>query len=427
MHCLPQRQRLWAWVGTCVLVCGCGPSQPLGARPAPAPPPAVPGPRPPDTPRPGAVTEAEAREFAARLTEIVVAGDTARATEVFDFSALFARATAGVPIPDVASARSGFLDGVRRSGGIIGEVHAQVARGGSYTLLRVRSFEGQTSALFRMLLPEEGVNYHDVLLTRTGDGRVMADDMHVHLSGERVSATVHRLFLQLAASENRSIIDRLTGRQQVLARHFGDVEQMMQAVRQQTPLQALEVYKRLPAELRQEKFLMLLRLRAALESSDNEEYMQAMTDFRAAHPDDPGVDFISIDYHLLRSEFDAALAATDRVDTAVGGDPHFDSVRSNILTEAKRYEPAMQAARRAIAGEPGLAGGYWSLITAAISARDFPVVLETLQQLDRQFQMEWNDLAAEPLYADFVGSPQHQEWVAYLESKRQVPSLGEPP
>jgi hypothetical protein len=402
----------------CVLACGCGQGQPLGARPAPAPPPAVPGPRPPDTLRAGAITEAEARQFAARLTEIVVAGDTARASEVFDFSALFERGIEGVPLADVASTRDGFLEGVQRSGGIIGEVHTQVSSGGSYMLLRVRPLAGQTSALFRMLLPEGSVNYHDMLLTRTSDGRVMADDVYVHLAGERASATVHRLFLQLAASENRSIVDRLTGRQQVLARHVGELEQMIRAVKQQVPLQALDVYNRLPAELRQEKFLMLIRLRAAMESGVDEEYMRAMKEFRAAHREDPAVDFISIDYHLLRSEFDSALAATDQVDGAVGGDPFLDSIRSNILTEAKRYEPAMQAARRAIAGEPALPGGYWSLITAAIGAKDFSVVLETLQQLDRQFEMEWNDLEVEPLYADFVASTQHREWLAYLKSKR---------
>ena len=118
-------------------------------------------------------------------------------------------------------------------------------------------------------------------------------------------------------------------------------EQMTTEVRNDHPAEALKIYQQFPPELKKDKDLLLIRLQAAHDVSD-QEYSGAIEDFRATHPDDACVELLSIGYYLLKKDSPRAFACIDRFEKAVGGDPYLNVMRANIHTDAKEYDAARQ-------------------------------------------------------------------------------------
>ena len=83
---------------------------------------------------------------------------------------------------------------------------------------------------------------------------------------------------------------------------------------------------------------------------------------------------------------------------------------------AGRPDEARLLATQALKAEPFLAA-HWVLVTLTLHNKDYDETLRLLKQIDKGFQMQWNDLATQPDYAGFVASPQYQQWREYLEKK----------
>ncbi|MEJ7639603.1 MAG: hypothetical protein WKF75_16915, partial [Singulisphaera sp.] len=159
-----------------------------------------------------------------------------------------------------------------------------------------------------------------------------------------------------------------------------------------------------------DKNLLLLRLQAAPNLGD-EEYTAVIEDFRKYHPDDPCLDILSIDTSILKKDYAKALASIDRLDKAVGGDPYLDSLRANVYLDGQKPDAARQAARRALEREPTLIDAYWSLVAISLKEREFAETLELLNAIGEKFDIVFEDLGTMPEYAEFVETPQYQQWL----------------
>lgn len=71
-------------------------------------------------------------------------------------------------------------------------------------------------ALFRMIGSDQSLNYHDYDLIVSDTNQVRAEDLYVYTTGEKTSDTVRRMFLQIAAQQNRGLLERLTNRDKAL-------------------------------------------------------------------------------------------------------------------------------------------------------------------------------------------------------------------
>jgi biotin carboxyl carrier protein len=74
---------------------------------------------------------------------------------------------------------------------------------------------------------------------------------------------------------------------------------------------------------------IILRAKSAVKVSPG-EYLGALRFWRANYPNDSSVDLVSIDAFFLQEKYDMALAAVERLDTSVGGDPYLDSYRAGL-------------------------------------------------------------------------------------------------
>jgi tetratricopeptide (TPR) repeat protein len=368
-------------------------------------------------------TAEEAERFAVALGEVIYIPDLELWEGVIDWDAFMELSFAGIELAERSRAgfEEGFVGQMKSRGGILGQVHQALGENGTYELVRVHEMDGRQRALFRMLTNEGALNYHDYILIRDAQGRPRAVDFYVHLSGENFSTTVRRMIEQLAADEKRTFFDRLTGAEQGFLKNVQQLQEMTQRVQQGDAAGALEVYQAMPDEQKKDKLSLIQRYAAATLLPDEEKARHELEAtyevFRKEFPTDVCLDFMAIDYHIARAEYEQTLQAVDRLDQAIGGDGYLHELRGNIYVQAGQIDKATELFEKAVAALPERQSGYFCLIGVALEQKDFEATLAGLKRLDQAIEMQWHDLTEVPEYADFVASPYYKEWVEYLESR----------
>ena len=351
-----------------------------------------------------------AREF----EELIQTGRSARATQLIDWESIIASATSGYEeTPQLMSARRGFKSGfasrMRESGGLTAQIVATVEAGGGYRLLRMHEVDGNTRALFRLLLPQGGgVNYHDLEFHRDQRGVVRIRDMHIALSGEFFSQTLRRAFLPLAA-EVLGEEDIGQANSEYLG-HLDELTSMAEATQAREFEKALRIYAELPASMQQDKNVLFLRLQASQNAND-EAYAETIADFSKFHPDDLCIELLSINGYILSGQHEQSLAAVNRIEQRIGGDLFLLVLRAGILFDAGSLDEAEQSAREAIELEPTLENAYWQVISVSLEQNDFATTAEMLTLIEDRLGIELADLTEVPEYAEFVKSAEFRKWI----------------
>lgn len=338
---------------------------------------------------------------AARLYERLVTDlDGEGLTDLYDADAFLERVVEGLDLdPDF---RSGFLREARHAASFPHAVLDAVAEGGTYQFLRLVDRDGEARARFRLVAAGGGLNYHDVLFTDAGDGPVRVVDAYNYLGGEDVSQTVRRV---LAGSMGA---DGGTGPQDERARQ---VAAFASAAERRDYAAMVRTYPRIEVHEADHKPLLVLYLLAAAETSDA-AYGKALDLFQHAFTGDPTADLVLMERHYLRGDLDAVLAALDRVDAAVGGDPYLDTFRVPVHLGAGRTAEAERAADRLLETLPDLVDGLFLRLDVALAQEDFAAATDLMLRLRREFEVEFypEDLKREPLWEGFVASPQYKVW-----------------
>lgn len=356
-------------------------------------------------------TDKESRQFAKSFEEIVRSGNIAAMNEAIDWDAVLERVVAGSE--GTLGFREGFKAGAKRSfgspTGFAAQVMGQVKIGGEYRLLRVHAVGEQQRALYRLNLPNGGLNYHDLVLVRKPSGKVLASDVFVYMTGEMLSQTMRRTYLPLAADQSKSMLARLTRQESEFVKSFKKQQEMSADLQAGRHREAMEVYSQLPESVQKDKNVLMYRLRAA-EGLGEREYEKALRAYRTTLPDDPCLDFLSLDYYFLRRQYDKLRAALDRLEKSLGGDPYLDVFRANSFLMEKKYAYAKEAAQRALAAEDTLLPAYWNLVSVSLAEKDFDETSRLLGVLGERFKIQLRDLVEIPEYAEYAKSPQYQAW-----------------
>ena len=365
------------------------------AQPSPSP---SASPLPLPAPSPAPLTEQEITAFAEQVERTLAEGDGSFVGSRCDTESFLHRAFFGLDVDP------GFVKGVRSglngSGKSLGRqlVAAQQAdEGSAYSMLSYRVDPPQV--LFRLL--GEGVNYYEFTLVRGADGKVSWGDVYVYAGSTRISEAMRRMAVQSMAelrSGQRAVTADIFARFVALARD-GKWEQLLVA------------YKQLPPKRQGDKQLLMLRLRAAQETSD-EEYQAALAAIEALGSNEPGMALTLYDAYFLRQEWKRCQQAIDRLERAVG-DPFLHSMRAYTFIESKEFDAALTSARKAVETEPDLDHGHVAVLTVALESKDHQLAAEALNTLASKFEYDYSELVAgDPQFADFAKSPAGKAWVA---------------
>ena len=364
------------------------------------------------------VTPEQAAWWAQQLEAALARGEVDQVAATLDTRALLQRATRGLP------------DGPRKQQVIEG-VSTQLAQsfpeqmvgyatgGNSYRLLRVRQTPDGPQPIFRYLHRDTGgYNYHVMHLATDRAGRdVRLVDMDIMATGELWSQTIRRMVLPALERVDKEGGDEggdeggearlveYARRTDILAR----ANAAGNAGRFQEALQLLDT---LPASMRDDRTPLMLRVlwNGQLRLPDAQQ--AALKRYRELYPEASNINLMSIDAYRMSGDTQRALAAIDRLDRSVGGDPYLAALRATVLVE-RGDEASLARARaelhRAMDEASDLPELRRTAVVVAMAQRDYAAVAEQLLDLERGGETI-ADLAATPGYEPFVESDAYADW-----------------
>ncbi len=361
--------------------------------------------------------DADKMAFAHSFERAAKDGDTQTLNSLIDWENILALITAGPDSATLNRAREGFSIGFMAGQNkgtvpsLVGQIVQVVEQGGSFKFIRFGEFENQPAALFRLKLPNQGgANYHWYFLKRSKDGLVRAQDIYIYLTAERISETVRRVWLPLASEVSKNVLEKWLKPVDPLITAIGSLNKMQGFIQDGQFEQALDVYRKLPENVQTTKVMLLFQLRAAMNTTE-EDYAKAIEDYRKAFPRDAALDFLLIDGYSLKEDYEKALECINRTNESLGGDTWMVCLRGNAFAKMGRFEEAREAVEEAIENEPDLEDAYWTAISISILGKNDDDTVRYLTCIEELFGKTLGDLTEVPFYADFVKTPQFENWI----------------
>jgi tetratricopeptide (TPR) repeat protein len=401
--------RWLALVGLIVLVVGCKKKVPDPESADPAPAMVHTGPP---------LTEDDCKEFGEKLEKAVADGDSATVNKLLRINDLFERSISDLGLS--AKDKKAVLAGAANAAGQFGAQFMKVVQeGGSYSVVRARTVNGRPRVLLRLVHGAGAVNYHEFTLVRYPDQQIATEDIYIYAAGEPITQTFRRLMLGFMAELNKGAVARLGGEEQVLTKHMGDISKMGTLARNGQNKEALAIFRKLPAELQKNKVFQIIAIQAAGGTGDDNDYLTELERFHKDHPNDPAGDLVSIDYYLLKKNYDEMFKTIDRLDKALGGDPYLEVIKAGGLAEAGRFKEARASADKVIKDAPKSPHGYWMRTTVATKEKDHTDTLKCLKALVENVEptLEADALRADERFTDFVKTPQFDEFKKWLAER----------
>jgi len=361
-----------------------------------------------------AITQSEADEFGKALIEAVEKGDLEQTSRLVSWKELVDRATNTPDLPELKVPREAYIDTITQQQQKPGSMYGMISEGvktkvNTYRYIRSDIKDKEPYVLFRLKFLQNGsLNYHKLYLMRDSDGHLVAGDIYVLTSAERLSEALHRGWMQTV---NKVILKNGKNNAKIAAIDAGmkAIVNVVELVKLGKNQEALAEYRKLPEASRKSKDVLLIRLNAANNVS-NEEYIRAADDFRKFHPHDPAVDFLMIDGHISRKDFDKAMGCVDRTIAKLGEDSALLGIRANVFVQMEKFPEAVQTIKAAIAAEPDLSDPYLAALDIVVAAKDHDETLDVLTNLKQKFGFQIKDLREVPIFAEFVKTPQYKKW-----------------
>lgn len=353
-------------------------------------------------------------EWSDALLAALHQGDAAAFDQLVDLDAILKRAADGLSTSGRATymvqveAKRSIPDG--RS--LYAILHSKLEDGGRIDLLRLRKRDGKHTALFRIATHELGLAYFEFRLDPRANGTLRATDVYATSTGEYMSSTLHRGMIALLDEPDR---DALRDRDRPFVLHARECEALAAAVEGHDPDAFEKELSVLPGELRNEKFVILMRL--LLYPAKDPRRRTAVDDLFRYYPDDPCTLIHVMDSYWARGDREQAIAAAEKLRAALDGDPYIDYRFSRLLFAAGDFEAAATAARKAIDGGLQWDDVYQALLRAELRSERFDRALSVLKEMDARMHAMWEDFTKIKLFADFIKTPQYAQWLEYLKSK----------
>lgn len=109
----------------------------------------------------------------------------------------------------------------------------------------------------------------------------------------------------------------------------------------------IDVYKKLPENVRKTKNLMITYTQVALNTESNDLYREAMEEFIAEHGKNPDLSFLFVDYHIVNEQYDEARNKIKRFSGVIGGDHKLDIVEAYVGVLEGDFDQAIQSIKKA--------------------------------------------------------------------------------
>jgi len=348
-----------------------------------------------------------ARQFVAAVD----AADSAYLDGVLHKQALVELVAEGIPFSEAD--RMQFGEGMSVMLDQVAEVISAGARNGvdvSYRGVLARS--SGIHALVRLDLGDMGINYFELKLARTPEGRVVIYDWFDYAQGDDYSANARNLgALATGDPGAMAVISGVSGIDADAARLMPVFMQQMQR-RQLAEAEA--TWQSMPPELRHARPILMQYVKLAAMTGDPVKRQASLAALAKHHGADPRLALILADHYYMSGDSDRLFRAIDGLKRHMGvedaGILQLEAAYHEGLGESAAAE---SSARSAIAAEPDHEDSHWILVESLLSQQKYLDVTIALQQLRTRFGYEFSSesLSSEPAYAGYLKSQAFNDWM----------------
>ena len=284
-----------------------------------------------------------------------------------------------------------------------GSAISKAAKTGHYKMVRCYKKGSKNHIIFRMV-SNNALNYHDYWVVKNKKGEFKIVDCYVYTTGENLSDTMNRMFIQWNASMDPSFLTRLMKKNKHFKENMKTFADMSKATRANKPKEAIKFYKKLSAKFQKMKMAMLIACKNyAL--IDQSAYFDKMKEYKELFPGDPSLPLMLIDYYFLKKDYQNTLKSIDELDANLGKDPYLNLYRAYVYKQQNKLKETQKYAAKVIATLPSLSEPYLTFLSASLAARDFAAVTKCLKLLRKNgFDISRKNILEDPEYKDYVKS-----------------------
>ena len=358
------------------------------------------------------------QSFEARFESIVDQlnqGSKEEFIEDLDVDAILQRAFDGLDLdPGV---RSRFANNVIRGKKNIVSSFVRRTPEGSYTkLLKVRVNGDKATALVRYDLGRLGYGYHQYELVKDDAGNIRIVDWLDYTAGRTYSDMLRQSVVTYDPTESsvRGLVKSYDGNDKSYAR----LAELMQAVRDKDFSSYKRIEPSLDRSLRYSLFMHLLNCDIGKMSRDQNQYNNAYRKLENNFGDNPALALMLMNYRISKGDFDDLGDSLRQLQQAFGvRDAAVLLLMSRAALGSRHTDDAAVLADEAISIEPQLESAYWAAINAHVLLQHYSFAVSTARSLEDQFDqsLERELFEKNGRYANFVKSPQYEQWQAGKE------------
>ncbi|MEE8624100.1 MAG: hypothetical protein V3T19_02055 [Acidiferrobacterales bacterium] len=355
------------------------------------------------------------QSFEARFESIVDQlnkGSKEEFIEDLDVDAILQRAFDGLDLdPGV---RSRFANNVIRGKKNIVSSFVRRTPEGSYTkLLKVRVNGDRATALVRYDLGRLGYGYHQYELVKDDAGNIRIVDWLDYTAGRTYSEMLRQSVVTYDPTESsvRGLVKSYDGNDKSYAR----LAELMQAVRDKDFSSYKRIEPSLDRSLRYSLFMHLLNCDIGKMSRDQNQYNNAYRKLENNFGDNPALALMLMNYRISKGDFDDLGDSLRQLQQAFGvRDAAVLLLMSRAALGSRHTDDAAVLADEAISIEPQLESAYWAAINAHVLLQHYSFAVSTARSLEDQFDksLERELFEKNGRYANFVKSPQYEQWQA---------------
>jgi len=358
------------------------------------------------------------QSFEARFQSIVDQlnqGSKEEFIEDLDVDAILQRAFDGLDLdPGV---RSRFANNVIRGKKNIVSSFVRRTPEGSYTkLLKVRVNGDKATALVRYDLGRLGYGYHEYEMVRDDAGNIRIVDWLDYTAGRTYSDMLRQSVVTYDPTESsvRGLVKSYDGNDKSYAR----LAELMQVVRDKDFSSYKRIEPSLDRSLRYSLFMHLLNCDIGKMSRDQNQYNDAYRKLENNFGDNPALALMLMNYRISKGDFDDLGDSLRQLQQAFGvRDAAVLLLMSRAALGSRHTDDAAVLADEAISIEPQLESAYWAAINAHVLLQHYSFAVSTARSLEDQFDksLERELFEKNGRYANFVKSPQYEQWQAGKE------------
>ena len=147
---------------------------------------------------------------------------------------------------------------------------------------------------------------------------------------------------------------------------------------------------------------------------DDGSYMESLSNYQRTFPNDPSSYLISLDYLTLKEEYDACLAAVDKLDGLIKGDDFLNLFRGNLNYLKKDYDAALKYMLQFTQDHADILDGWDVMLSVRVDRKEYTEATSVIEKMMALIALEKEYITAfieeEPTYADFVKSDEYKAW-----------------